>query len=70
MNIWYGGLCKTSENFEGITIFAVEMAQICAGSHPDKTRRLTALELRLIAPTRSGKRSPSAKRCLTLRRSG
>ncbi|WP_422077918.1 C4-dicarboxylate TRAP transporter substrate-binding protein [Vannielia sp.] len=45
MNISYGGLSKNTENLDGIEIGAFEMAQICAGYHPDKNPSLTVLEL-------------------------
>jgi TRAP-type C4-dicarboxylate transport system substrate-binding protein len=45
LNISYGGLSKNRENLDGISIGAFEMAQFCAGYHPDKNRTLTALEL-------------------------
>ncbi|MBN9890482.1 TRAP transporter substrate-binding protein DctP [Salipiger abyssi] len=45
MNISYGGLSKNTENLDGISIFAFEMAQFCAGYHPDKNRAITVLEL-------------------------
>lgn len=45
LSIDYGGLANERENLDGISIGAFEMAQICAGSHPDKTPSLTVLEL-------------------------
>src|SRR6056297_4050877 len=45
MNISYGGLSKNKENIDGISIGAFEMAQFCAGYHPDKNRLITVLEL-------------------------
>lgn len=45
MNISYGGLSKNTENLDGISIGAFEMAQFCAGYHPDKNRAITVLEL-------------------------
>ena len=45
MNISYGGLSKNRENLDGISIGAFEMAQFCAGYHPDKNRVVTVLEL-------------------------
>ncbi|MFD1160617.1 C4-dicarboxylate TRAP transporter substrate-binding protein [Roseovarius aestuarii] len=45
LNISYGGLSKNKENLDGISIGAFEMAQFCAGYHPDKNRTITALEL-------------------------
>ncbi|MBY5986882.1 MULTISPECIES: C4-dicarboxylate TRAP transporter substrate-binding protein [Roseovarius] len=45
MNVSYGGLSKNKENLDGISIGAFEMAQFCAGYHPDKNRVITVLEL-------------------------
>jgi TRAP-type C4-dicarboxylate transport system substrate-binding protein len=45
MNVSYGGLSKNTENLDGISIGAFEMAQFCAGYHPDKNRVITVLEL-------------------------
>jgi TRAP-type C4-dicarboxylate transport system substrate-binding protein len=45
MNISYGGLSNNTENLDGISIGAFEMAQFCAGYHPDKNRAITVLEL-------------------------
>ena len=45
MNISYGGLSPSRENLDGISIGAFEMAQFCAGYHPDKNRAITVLEL-------------------------
>ncbi|GAB5507480.1 MAG: C4-dicarboxylate TRAP transporter substrate-binding protein [Rhizobiaceae bacterium] len=45
MNISYGGLSKNRENLDGISIGAFEMAQFCAGYHPDKNPTITVLEL-------------------------
>lgn len=45
LNISYGGLSKNTENLDGISIYAFEMAQFCAGYHPDKNRAITVLEL-------------------------
>ncbi len=45
MNVSYGGLSKNRENLDGIEIGAFEMAQFCAGYHPDKNRVVTVLEL-------------------------
>jgi TRAP-type C4-dicarboxylate transport system substrate-binding protein len=41
MNVSYGGLSKNRENLDGISIGAFEMAQFCAGYHPDKNRVVT-----------------------------
>ncbi|WP_223421998.1 C4-dicarboxylate TRAP transporter substrate-binding protein [Tateyamaria pelophila] len=45
MNISYGGLSKNTDNLDGISIGAFEMAQFCAGYHADKNRVITVLEL-------------------------
>lgn len=45
MNISYGGLSKNTENLDGISIGAFEMAQFCAGYHADKNPTITVLEL-------------------------
>ena len=48
MNISYGGLSKNTENLDGISIGAFEVAQFCAGYHEDKNPTLTVLELPFI----------------------
>ncbi|TFL16280.1 TRAP transporter substrate-binding protein DctP [Jannaschia formosa] len=45
MNISYGGLSGERENLDGISLGAFEMAQFCAGYHPDKNSAITVLEL-------------------------
>jgi len=45
LNISYGGLSNNRENLDGISIGAFEMAQFCAGYHPDKNPSLTVMEL-------------------------
>lgn len=45
LNLSYGGLSNNRENLDGISFGAFEMAQICAGYHPDKNPSLTVLEL-------------------------
>jgi TRAP-type C4-dicarboxylate transport system substrate-binding protein len=45
MNISYGGLSQPRENLDNISIGAIEMAQFCAGYHPDKNPTITVLEL-------------------------
>lgn len=45
MNVSYGGLSKNTENLDGISIGAFEMAQFCAGYHEDKNPTITVLEL-------------------------
>jgi len=44
-NISYGGLSGNRENLDGISLGAFEMAQFCAGYHPDKNAAITVLEL-------------------------
>lgn len=51
LNISYGGLSKNRENLDGIAIGAFEMAQFCAGYHPDKNRAITVLELPFLGVT-------------------
>lgn len=45
LNISYGGLSPSRENLDGISKGAFEMAQFCAGYHPDKNPSITVLEL-------------------------
>ncbi len=45
LNISYGGLSKSRDNLEGISQGAFEMAQFCAGYHPEKNPTITVLEL-------------------------
>ena len=45
INVSYGGLSKNTDNLDGISIGAFEMAQFCAGYHADKNRAITLLEL-------------------------
>lgn len=45
LNISYGGLAKSRENLDGIASGAFEMAQFCAGYHPEKNPSITVLEL-------------------------
>jgi TRAP-type C4-dicarboxylate transport system substrate-binding protein len=45
LNISYGGLSPSRENLDGISIGAFEMAQFCAGYHPDKNPTLMVAEL-------------------------
>jgi TRAP-type C4-dicarboxylate transport system substrate-binding protein len=51
MNISYGGLSGNRENLDGISIGAFEMAQFCAGYHPDKNPSITVLELPFLGVT-------------------
>ncbi|MEM6487218.1 MAG: C4-dicarboxylate TRAP transporter substrate-binding protein [Pseudomonadota bacterium] len=44
-NISYGGLSNNRENLDNISFGAIEMAQFCAGYHPDKNPTITVLEL-------------------------
>ena len=45
LNLSYGGLSPSRENLEGIAAGRFEMAQFCAGYHPEKTPSITILEL-------------------------
>lgn len=45
LNLSYGGLSNNKENLDGISFGAFEMAQMCAGYHPDKNPSITVLEL-------------------------
>ena len=45
LNISYGGLAPSRENLDGISRGAFEMAQFCAGYHPEKNPSITVLEL-------------------------
>ena len=45
LNLSYGGLAPSRENLDGIAAGAFEMAQFCAGYHPEKNPSITVLEL-------------------------
>jgi TRAP-type mannitol/chloroaromatic compound transport system substrate-binding protein len=45
LNLSYGGLAKSNENLDGIAAGSFEMAQFCAGYHPEKNPTITVLEL-------------------------
>ena len=45
LNISYGGLSKSKENLDGISIGAFEMAQFCSFYHNDKNPTITVTEL-------------------------
>ncbi|MEL6520276.1 MAG: C4-dicarboxylate ABC transporter substrate-binding protein [Pseudomonadota bacterium] len=45
LNLDYGGLANNRENLDGIAAGAFEMAQFCAGYHPEKNPTLSVLEL-------------------------
>ncbi len=51
LNLSYGGLSKNRENLDGISVGAFEMAQFCAGYHPDKNPSITVLELPFLGVT-------------------
>jgi TRAP-type C4-dicarboxylate transport system substrate-binding protein len=51
LNISYGGLSENTENLDGISIGAFEMAQFCAGYHRDKNPSITVLELPFLGVT-------------------
>ncbi len=55
LNISYGGLSRNTENLDGIEIGAFEMAQFCAGYHPDKNPTITVLELPFLGVSDLGK---------------
>ena len=45
LDIHYGDLAASNENLDGLKANSFEMAQFCAGYHPDKNPSLTVLEL-------------------------
>ncbi len=45
LNLSYGGLSDSRENLDGLSKGAFEMAQFCAGYHPQKNPTITVLEL-------------------------
>ncbi|MEM7470737.1 MAG: C4-dicarboxylate ABC transporter substrate-binding protein [Pseudomonadota bacterium] len=45
LNISYGGLSDSRDNLDGISAGSFEMAQFCAGYHPEKNPSITVLEL-------------------------
>ncbi|MEL6219980.1 MAG: C4-dicarboxylate ABC transporter substrate-binding protein [Pseudomonadota bacterium] len=45
ITVHYGGLSKPRQNLEGIAQGQFEMAQFCAGYHPEKNQAITVLEL-------------------------
>lgn len=45
LNLTYGGLAAPAENLDGIAAGSFEMAQFCAGYHPEKNPSLNVLEL-------------------------
>lgn len=45
LNLSYGGLSDSNENLDGLQAGSFEMAQFCAGYHPEKNPSLTVLEL-------------------------
>lgn len=45
LNLSYGGLSPSRENLDGIAQGKFEMAQFCAGYHPEKNPSITVLEL-------------------------
>lgn len=51
LNLSYGGLSKNRENLDGISQGKFEMAQFCAGYHPDKNPSITVLELPFLGVT-------------------
>ena len=59
LNISYGGLSKSRENLDGISIGAFEMAQFCSFYHKDKNPTITVTELP-FSPRPKNRRSPVA----------
>ncbi len=51
LNLTYGGLAAPTENLEGISTGSFEMAQFCAGYHPEKNPSLNVLELPFLGVT-------------------
>lgn len=51
LNVSYGGLAPSRENLDGIAAGDFEMAQFCAGYHPDKNPSITVLELPFLGIT-------------------
>ncbi|MCK0121237.1 C4-dicarboxylate ABC transporter substrate-binding protein [Loktanella sp. F6476L] len=51
LNISYGGLAPSRENLDGISKGSFEMAQFCAGYHPEKNPTITVLELPFLGVT-------------------
>ncbi|MEJ6404342.1 C4-dicarboxylate ABC transporter substrate-binding protein [Yoonia sp. 2307UL14-13] len=51
LNISYGGLAPSRENLDGIAAGTFEMAQFCAGYHPEKNPSITVLELPFLGVT-------------------
>jgi TRAP-type mannitol/chloroaromatic compound transport system substrate-binding protein len=45
LNLAYGGLSPSRKNLDGISEGKFEMAQFCAGYHPEKNASITVLEL-------------------------
>ncbi len=51
LNLSYGGLAPSRENLDGIAAGTFEMAQFCAGYHPEKNPSITVLELPFLGVT-------------------
>jgi TRAP-type C4-dicarboxylate transport system substrate-binding protein len=51
LNLSYGGLAPVRENLEGIAAGDFEMAQFCAGYHPEKNPTINVLELPFLGVT-------------------
>lgn len=51
LNLSYGGLAPSRENLDGIAAGDFEMAQFCAGYHPEKNPAITVLELPFLGVT-------------------
>lgn len=51
LRLSYGGLAPSRENLDGIAAGSFQMAQFCAGYHPDKNPSITVLELPFLGVT-------------------
>lgn len=51
LNLTYGGLAPAVENLDGIKAGTFEMAQFCAGYHPEKNPTINVLELPFLGVT-------------------
>ena len=67
LNISYGGLSKNTENLDGISIGAFEMAQFCAGYHADKNPRSPCWNCRSWASIAWRRKSRCRWRSITTR---
>lgn len=51
LNLSYGGLSDSRENLDGIAAGSFEMAQFCAGYHPERNLPISVLELPFLGVT-------------------